>query len=264
MALPLRLHVQDSADGGWDGVRGLRIGDRFETPAQVLKTGYPSLDDELPGGGWPAAALIEIFSAPQQVADWQLIAPALAHQLADTTGAVLMVQPPYEPCGKFLQHRGVPAQRICKVVVEDVLRRLWVCEQALQCADVSAVLAWLPGVAYPALRRLHVAAGKKNVLFWTFRPKSDLSVASPAALRILAEQRCIEGLHHLELRILKRRGPPLDRVLILPAADARLADVLKGRGKIDGGSYFDAHELPLQQSEALPSDFRLPFPRARA
>lgn len=241
MSSSLRFLVDACAE---EGVPRLRAADQFEQPEEpVRKTGYALLDAQLPGGGWPVGALIEVLCLAEHASEWQLVVPALAKQLVEDSRSVLIVEPPYEPCGRFLQHRGVPAQRLCKVVVDDVLARLWVCEQALQCREVSVVLAWLPGIAYPALRRLHVAAAKQKMLFWAFRPKSDLALASPAALRVLVEQKCIGGLHSIELSILKRRGPPSDKALQLSAADTRLTEVLEEFGRPRRPS-FDSHAVP--------------------
>jgi protein ImuA len=48
--------------------------------------------------------------------------------------------------------------------------------------------------------------------------------ASPAHLRLL-----LEGVDQLELHILKRRGPPLESPLALPACSARVAALLEAR-----------------------------------
>jgi protein ImuA len=43
-------------------------------------------------------------------------------------------------------------------LARDAAARVWACEQALRCAGVSAVLAWLPQVRPEQLRRLQMAA----------------------------------------------------------------------------------------------------------
>ncbi len=265
MSLSLRCLADASYALSWAGMHGLRSGNQFELSEDPVRTtGYALLDAQLPGGGWPLGALIEILSPTQQAPEWQLIVPALAKQLAETSGSVLMVQPPYEPCGRLLQHQGVPARRLYQVLVGDVLQRLWVCEQALQCAEASVVMAWLPGAAYPALRRLHVAASKQKILFWAFRPKSDLSFASPAALRVLVAQKYTGALRQLELSIPKRRGPVLDRDVVLTADDARLAEVLGGRAITSRAVSVGPHAGPHEQEVGAGSVVRLPLQRFAA
>jgi protein ImuA len=90
------------------------------------------------------------------------------------------------------------------------------------------VLAWLPRVKSAELRRLHMAAQQHRRLLFVFRGLEARHDASPARLRLL-----VEGVDSLELRILKRRGPPLESALPLPAHSARVAALLaarKGRG----------------------------------
>jgi protein ImuA len=43
-----------------------------------LPTGFPALDAELPGGGWPRQALTELLLPHPGVGEWRLLAPVLA------------------------------------------------------------------------------------------------------------------------------------------------------------------------------------------
>jgi len=46
--------------------------------APVVSSGFPALDAELPGGGWPAGALTEILPAHEGIGELRLLGPALA------------------------------------------------------------------------------------------------------------------------------------------------------------------------------------------
>src|SRR5256885_16592883 len=46
--------------------------------APTLPCGFPGLDAELPGGGWPAGALTEILPAHEGIGELRLLGPALA------------------------------------------------------------------------------------------------------------------------------------------------------------------------------------------
>jgi protein ImuA len=83
------------------------------------------------------------------------------------------------PGGRWPAARGVvvDAQR-------GAGRRLWACEQALRCAEVSAVLAWLPRARVGELRRLQLAAAQHESLLFVLRPESVAQSASPARLRL--------------------------------------------------------------------------------
>jgi len=89
---------------------------------------------------------------------------------------------------------------------------------------VAAVLAWLPQAKSAELRRLQMAAQNQERLLFVFRGLNARNDASPARLRLL-----VEGVDTLSLHILKRRGPPIETPLPLPACSARLAALLAAR-----------------------------------
>ncbi|MEJ7687352.1 MAG: hypothetical protein WKG52_10365, partial [Variovorax sp.] len=102
---------------------------------------------------------------------------------------------------------------------------LWSCEQALRCADVAAVLAWLPQVRVGGLRRLQLAAAQHESLLFVFRPESAAQSTSPARLRLQLAT-CEQDRSQVDVHILKRRGPPLASAIQLPARSERMAALL--------------------------------------
>jgi protein ImuA len=191
---------------------------------KIVPTGHPELDEALPGCGWPQGSMVEVLQhrAGQHV--WQLLLPGLIRALAQFDGPVVLVGSPFQPFGPNLQARGFPVERILTVQAERPAARLWAAEQALRCAQVAAVLAWVPEARSDELRRLQLAAQQHSRLLFVFRFARSRHEASPAALRLL-----VEGSDTLEVRLLKRRGPPLLRTLALPANPPRLAALLKAR-----------------------------------
>ena len=205
----------------------------------VVASGHAALDAQLPAGGWPVGGLVEVLQAqsPSQNGqhanrhdEWRLLLPALAR----TRGTVLLVGAPYQPFGPGLAAQGLDPQRLLCVTAQTTAQRLWACEQALRCADVTAVLAWLPqggsGQVRPEqLRRLQMAASTHSKLLFVMRPLAAREESSPATLRVLVsgqENGQVNGQDRLALHILKRRGPPLEQPLSLPARAARLAALL--------------------------------------
>jgi protein ImuA len=85
-------------------------------------------------------------------------------------------------------------------------------------------LVWLPQARAEQLRRLQMAAQAHGKLLFVMRPVQAQSESSPAVLRLLASTQ--PDSDTLLLHILKRRGPPLDQPLLLPARPARLAALL--------------------------------------
>ncbi len=194
--------------------------------ARVQGTGHAGLDAQLPGGGWPVGAMTEVLQPAAGLHVWQLVLPALAQATAARPGAVVLVAPPYEPFAPALRASGLAASRLCRVQTTSAAQALWAAEQALRCRDVQAVLAWLPQAAPESLRRLQLAAAQMGQLLWVFRPARARQQASPAPLRLWVQAVADSGGAQLQVQVLKRRGPPMEQALVLPASNAALAQVL--------------------------------------
>ena len=185
-------------------------------------------------------SMVEVLQQRAGQHVWQLLLPALAQAIEKQPGPVVLVGAPYEPFGPSLQAQGLPPERLLCVRAEKPSARLWAAEQSLRCAEVAAVLAWLPQAKSAELRRLHMAAQQQGRLLFVFRGLNARHEASPARLRIL-----VEGVDTLLLHILKRRGPPVETALPLPAYSARLAALLEARkGRVPGTPAAPAVPLP--------------------
>ncbi|MEO7242401.1 MAG: translesion DNA synthesis-associated protein ImuA [Variovorax sp.] len=191
----------------------------------VAATGHAALDAQLPGGGWPVGAMTELLQAQPQLHAWQLLLPALSARVDALGLPVALIGAPYEPFGPSLAAQGLPVEALLWVRSDAARARLWSCEQALRCGDIAAVLAWLPQARVSELRRLQLAAAQHEALLFVFRPLDFSHSASPARLR-LEVSNCPEDAAHLELRILKRRGPPLAAPIRLPARSERMSALL--------------------------------------
>ncbi|CAN5915781.1 translesion DNA synthesis-associated protein ImuA [soil metagenome] len=189
----------------------------------VLGTGHPALDAELPGGGWPIGAMTEVLQAAPEAHVWQLLLPVLAQAVETRGGPVVLIGAPYEPFGPALAAAGLPVEALMWVRSEASAARLWACEQALRCAEVAGVLAWLPQARVGELRRLQLAAAQHEGLLFVFRPEAMAQSASPARLRLQVVP--AEG-GQMDVHLLKRRGPPLAMPLTLPARSEGMASLL--------------------------------------
>ncbi|MBC5784946.1 translesion DNA synthesis-associated protein ImuA [Ramlibacter sp. USB13] len=200
--------------------RGRELAQAQET---TVPTGHPALDAQLPGRGWPLGSLVEVLQGEAQQHVWQLLGAGVAAAIAGRDPAVL-VHPPYQPFGPSLRAQGIAPERLMCVHAERPASRLWAAEQALRCADVSAVLAWVPRARAEELRRLHLCAQAGQKLLVVFRPLSAREQSSPARLRLL-----VQGTETLEVLVLKRRGPPLLEPLVLRAQPQMLSSLLGAR-----------------------------------
>jgi hypothetical protein len=123
--------------------------------APARPTGFAALDAELPGGGWPAAGLIELLHPAPGCGELQLLGPLLAAGRAP----LLWVAPPLWPYAPALSALGLPPARLVLAEPERPADAAWAAEQALRCGALAAVLWWCSGAAPMAtLRRLHLAA----------------------------------------------------------------------------------------------------------
>jgi hypothetical protein len=82
---------------------------------RVVDAGYPALSRELPGGGWPLAALVDLLVQQAGVGELRLLRPALS---AVSKGTIALVNTPHQPDGLGLNYIGVPLD--CVMMVKPV------------------------------------------------------------------------------------------------------------------------------------------------
>ncbi len=180
-----------------------RAGQPVAAPYETLATGFPVLDEALPGGGWPVGALTEILSAAEGIGELRLLMPALA-RLSGEGRWIMWIAPPYVPYAPALIHQGMDLSRVLWVRAGTETDSLWAGEQALRSRACGAVLLW-PHPGTPderSLRRLQLAAEDGKSWGLLFRTPETARRHSPAALRL-----SLEPLRQGVLaRILKCRG----------------------------------------------------------
>ncbi|MCX7891789.1 MAG: translesion DNA synthesis-associated protein ImuA [Burkholderiales bacterium] len=177
----------------------------------AVPTGFAALDAALPGGGWPTAALSECLPAHEGIGELRLFGPALA-RLARERRLLAWIAPPHLPYAPALAAAGIDLERVLVVKTRTPQETLWATEQALRANACGAVLAWPPErVKYAELRRLQLAAEGRGAVAVLFRTPPAAAESSPAALRLALET----APGALAVRVLKRRGGPLGRPLLL-------------------------------------------------
>jgi hypothetical protein len=187
--------------------RGAELG-RVSTPS--VPSGYAELDAELPGGGWPTAALTEILPQHEGIGELRILGHALAN-LAKQGRWLAWIAPPYLPYAPALQAAGIDLSHLLVIRTRTPRETLWAVEQTLRSQTCGAVLAWPDKIAYAELRRLQLAAEGSNTLAVLFRSQRCITEATPAALRLRLDT---QG-GTLAARILKRRGGVLGRTITL-------------------------------------------------
>lgn len=189
----------------------------------VQSTGHPSLDEALPGGGWPLSSLIELMQPQPAQGEWRLLAPALSRMMSADM-PVLLVNPPHEPSLLGLQQQNLPAEGFIRTQTSSLADGLWVLDQALKADCFGAILAWLPHAPAQAFRRLQTVAARHAGLLFAFRESQAARFPSAAPLRLaLSLGPCPHPLH---INVLKRRGSPWPHTIVLPAWPDDLSAVL--------------------------------------
>jgi hypothetical protein len=189
---------------------GVWRGGTLASSARTVPSGFPALDAELPGGGWPTGALTEILCHHQAIGELALLLPALA-ALTRAGKRVVWLAPPHLPYAPALAAAGVDLTQLAVIRAPGKRDALWAAEQVLRSASCHALLAWLPRARYAELRRLAVAAeaGRAFVALW--RPSEALHESTSACLRLALEP----AAGALAVRLLKRRGAPLAAPLLV-------------------------------------------------
>ena len=185
-------------------------GDTLASLAQeTIPSGHPELDAELPGGGWPRGSLTEILVDRSGVGEMSLLLPALA-RLSAEGGWLALVAPPCLPHAPAWAAAGLALERL--VIIKASRRIGWCVEQLLTCGGFAGVLAWPEAsIDARALRRLQVAAEGRSAFTCLWRPTEAGGSPSPAPLRLALAA----GDSSLSVRIIKRRGRPVSRLLAL-------------------------------------------------
>src|ERR1700682_5250144 len=96
--------------------------------ARTVDTGYPALSAELPGGGWPLGALVDLLVQQGGVGEMRLLAPTLGRPKRP----IALIQPPHVPNSLGFAYIGVPAERLMHLKTPKTADALWSPEQILR------------------------------------------------------------------------------------------------------------------------------------
>lgn len=188
--------------------RGHQLGRHAEA---AVPSGYPLLDAQLPGRGWPRRALTELLLPHPGVGEIRLLAASLvATQQAGRV--VMLLDPPSDLSAWALAALGFDVEQLLIINTRSRLipgsDSLWALEQVLKSGHVGAVLAWLPPrLRAERLRRLQLAAHAHDGPAFVLREMSAAQRPTAAPLRLALRP---NGADVLAVRVLKRRGPPLE------------------------------------------------------
>lgn len=193
-----------------------RAGGTAGARRSVVPSGFAALDAQLPGGGWPHPALIEVLNDRPGIGELSLFLPALRFLTAseDQRGpsenrqrsevgeaassplsrsrervgvrapVIAWLNPPHLPYPPALAERGLAHARLLVSKPFTSARTLWAMEQSLRSGACAVVLAWAEAANMHALRRLKLAANAGPCFGLLFRSPRQRVHPSPATVRL--------------------------------------------------------------------------------
>src|SRR3954464_9903821 len=87
----------------WRGSGSVSVGG---STTACIATGFPALDAELPGGGWPTGALTELSGLQEGIGELQILLPTLA-RLSSAGKRIIWLAPPHLPYAPALAAAGI-------------------------------------------------------------------------------------------------------------------------------------------------------------
>lgn len=192
---------------------------------RACSTGWPELDRELPGGGFPARSITEILSPQPSILEWRMLGPALA-AISAAGKQIVVIGPPKAPHLPGLLRAGMKEDALVWIRADAPAQRLWATEQLVKANSAGAIVAWLPQARAEQIRRLQVCALACEAPIFLFRPEAARHDSSAAPLRLHVTL----GIDwELLVNLFKRRGPAHAGVIRLRSVPAGLEDILTPR-----------------------------------
>ncbi len=205
-----------------------RSGDARAPKAGALSSGFPALDEVLPGRGWPRGAVTEIHALGEGIGELGLLMPVLV-EVSVTGRWIVWIAPPHVPYAPACADRGVDLSRMLVVRGADSGESLWAAEQVLRAPACGAVMLWEGAARFTirSLRRLQLAAETGGGFGVVFRNPRAGMAPSPAALKLRIET----DTAGLAVTLLKCRGGSPERRIVIGNAKLNEARCRSGLGR---------------------------------
>lgn len=167
----------------------------------TLESGFPALDRQLTGHGWPRGSLIECLTPASGIGELTLWLPVMKRLSAEGRG-LFWLDPPHLPYAPALAASGLDMAQLLVLRTRDSEEQCWALEQILRCPAAGLAMTWPHGRARRPVRRLQLAAEAGNSLGIHLIPPQYSTGASTAHLRL-----ALNPLpNHLEVAIRRQRG----------------------------------------------------------
>ena len=188
-------------------------GDRLAQADDAVASGFARLDRELPGGGWPRAALTELLADAEGIGEFSLLLPAL-RRLVQAGEWLALVAPPHSPYAPAFAGWGIDPTRVIVIETAQDKQRWWAAEQVLRSNCAGALLYWPKVLTDQRVRRLQLAAQGSAMLAFLFATTARAAQPSPSPLRL----KLAPAGDQLRIDIFKRRGGVVSAPVLLDRA----------------------------------------------
>ncbi len=205
-ALDSLLKTQPSLWRGRDA--GHKCGHGQQSQQETIDTGFPALNNALPGGGWNLGTLTELLFEHEGCGELSLLLPALK-TVTQQQQWVALVNPPHIPYAPALSNAGISLDRTLIVDSDNDKDALWATEQLLRAGLFTVVVCWLDKTGLKQQRRLQLAAETGHALAIAYRPTTAAADHSAAAFRL-----SLSSQAGMKLNVFKSRGGALHELFI--------------------------------------------------
>ena len=173
--------------------------ERADSPAHA--SGHATLDQLLPGGGWPCGTLTECLLPHAGIGEIRLLAPLMA-RLTQAGQKLFWIDPPYAVNALALAALDVVPEHLVVIRTRDTEDQIWCWEQIARSPASALTLGWADRLRTSQLRRLQLAATHSTGPTLLMRPAQAMQQASPAGLRLVLSAQP-DGIR---VEVIKRRG----------------------------------------------------------
>lgn len=168
---------------------------------QYERTGLPSLDAQLPGGGWPLGSVTELCATHNEIGALSALVPTMA-RLTRADRKIVLMAPKNMADIEQLGDQGLRMRHVNVLRAHDE-NALWAMEQKLRSGEIAMLVAWVDGIRNRDVRRLQDAASAGGAMAMLFRKAGASRFSRASSLHLLLRPGT-DGL--LDIEILKPRG----------------------------------------------------------
>ncbi len=174
-----------------------------QNQGNAISSGYRQLDQSLHLGGWPCAALSELYVPDYGIGELSLLLPVM-RRWSQQQQLIFLLNPPAIPYPPALRAAGIDPACIRHVRCRKPKQSQWAACEILAAGSAAGLLYWSGKQApdYQQRRQMQLSAARGRCSAFFFGRQDLTATHSPAALRLSLQA----DSRYLRLHIHKQRG----------------------------------------------------------